>query len=114
MLTLADIFEAITNTRPTAPQIISEAAVDSRQVIPAGLFIALQGEQQDGHQYVNEAFKRGAQAVLLEKEIETHAPIVDVQNGTFPSDMPSFDQPIAIKVGNTLETLQKIAAFWRK
>ncbi|MDO9088113.1 MAG: UDP-N-acetylmuramoyl-tripeptide--D-alanyl-D-alanine ligase [Anaerolineaceae bacterium] len=114
MLTLADIFEAITNTRPTAPQIISEAAVDSRQVIPAGLFIALQGEQQNGHQYVNEAFKRGAQAVLIEKDIETHAPIVDVQNGTFPSDMPSFDQPIAIKVGNTLETLQKIAAFWRK
>ena len=114
MLTLADIFEAITNTRPTAPQIISEAAVDSRQVIPAGLFIALQGEQQNGHQYVNEAFKRGAQAVLIEKDIETHAPIVDVQNGTFPSDMPSFDQPIAIKVGNTLETLQKIASFWRK
>jgi UDP-N-acetylmuramoyl-tripeptide--D-alanyl-D-alanine ligase len=114
MLTLADIFEAITNTRPTAPQIISEAAIDSRQVIPAGLFIALLGEQQDGHQYVDAAFKRGAQAVLIEKDIETDAPIVDVQNGTLPSDLPSFDQPIAIKVGNTLETLQKIAAFWRK
>ena len=57
MLTVADIFEALTNIKPTAPQIISEAAIDSRQVIPASLFVALVGEQQDGHQYVNEAFK---------------------------------------------------------
>jgi UDP-N-acetylmuramoyl-tripeptide--D-alanyl-D-alanine ligase len=114
MLTLADIFEAITGKRPTAPQIISEAAIDSRQVIPAGLFIALPGEQQDGHQYVNESLKRGAQAVLIEKDIETDATIIDVKDGILPSDLPSFDQPIAIRVNNTLETLQKIAAFWRK
>lgn len=114
MLTVADIFEALTNSRPTAPQIISEAAVDSRQVIPAALFVALQGEQLDGHQFVNDAFKKGAQAVLIEKDVETDYPIIDICNGNLPEDISSFDKPLAIKVTNTLIALQKIASFWRK
>ncbi|HSM24212.1 MAG TPA: UDP-N-acetylmuramoyl-tripeptide--D-alanyl-D-alanine ligase [Anaerolineaceae bacterium] len=114
MLTVADIFEALTNTRPTAPQIISEAAVDSRQVIPAALFVALPGEQLDGHQFVNDAFKKGAQAVLIEKDVETDFPIIDVCNGKLPEEISSFDKPLAIKVNNTLIALQKIASFWRK
>ena len=114
MLTVADIFEALTHTRPTAPQIISEAAVDSRQVIPAALFVALEGEQQDGHLYVNDAFRRGAQAVLIEKEIKSQYPIIDLRNNQLPEIMPSFDQPVALLVGNSLDALQKIAAFWRK
>ena len=114
MLTLADIFEALTNTRPTAPQIISEAAIDSRQVIPASLFVALSGEQQDGHQFVNEAFKKGAQAVLIQKEIKSNYLIIDIREGKLPVDLPPFDQPIAILVENCLVALQKIAAFWRQ
>jgi UDP-N-acetylmuramoyl-tripeptide--D-alanyl-D-alanine ligase len=114
MLTLADIFEALTQTRPTAPQIISEAAIDSRQVIPAALFIALQGEQQDGHQFVNEAFKRGAQAVLIEKDIETQYQIIDLSKGELPEVFSTFDEPMVIKVTNCLESLQSIATFWRK
>lgn len=114
MLTVADIFEALTNIRPNAPQIISEAAVDSRQVIPAALFVALQGEQQDGHQFVNDAFKKGAQAVLIEKDIDTDFPIVDITYGTLPESFSSFEKPLAIKVNNTLIALQNVASFWRK
>lgn len=114
MLTVADIFEALTNIRPNAPQIISEAAVDSRQVIPAALFVALQGEQQDGHQFVNDAFKKGAQAVLIEKDVDTDFPIVDITNGTLPESFSSFEKPLAIKVNNTLIALQNVASFWRK
>jgi len=114
MLTVADIFEALTHTRPTAPQIISEAAVDSRQVIPAALFVALEGEQQDGHLFVNDAFHRGAQAVLIEKEVETQYPILDLRNNKLPDMLPPFDQPFALLVVNVLDALQKIAAFWRR
>ncbi|ESP62965.1 UDP-N-acetylmuramoylalanyl-D-glutamyl-2,6-diaminopimelate--D-alanyl-D-alanine ligase [Smithella sp. ME-1] len=114
MLTVADIFEALTYKRPTAPQIISEAAVDSRQVIPAALFVALKGEQQDGHLYVNDAFRRGAQAVLIEKQVESQYPIIDLRNNKLPDILPSFDQPVALLVINTLDALQKIAAFWRR
>ncbi len=114
MLTVADIFEALTQSRPTAPQIISEASIDSRQVIPAALFVALQGQQQDGHQYINDAFRRGAQAVLIEKEVESQYPIIDLRNNQLPENLPTFDQPVALWVTNTLEALQKIAAFWRR
>lgn len=114
MLTVADLIEALTKNRPTAPQIISEAAIDSRQVIPASLFIALQGEQQDGHNYVSEAFRKGAQIAIIEKEIEIDFPILDFEENTPSKFDVSFDQPIAIKVDNSLGALQKIAAFWRR
>lgn len=114
MLTLADIFEALTQNRPTAPQIISEAAIDSRQVIPSSLFVALVGENQDGHQYVNEAFKKGAQAALIQKEIDSPFPIIDLSQGNLPENLPSVDQPVALLVKDCVESLQRIATFWRK
>jgi len=50
LLTFADVLEALTGTRPEAATLlISEAAIDSRQVIPAGMFVALKGERADGH-----------------------------------------------------------------
>jgi UDP-N-acetylmuramoyl-tripeptide--D-alanyl-D-alanine ligase len=50
MLTLADVFEALTGFRPErATQVITEASIDSRQIIPGGMFIALPGERVDGH-----------------------------------------------------------------
>jgi UDP-N-acetylmuramoyl-tripeptide--D-alanyl-D-alanine ligase len=61
MLTLADILEAIThNTIRNASAVITEAAIDSRQVISASLFVAIPGEKVDGHDFVADAFKRGA------------------------------------------------------
>ena len=53
VLTLADAIEALTNVRPPMPpQIITEAAVDSRQVIPGSLFVAIPGEKVDGHDFI--------------------------------------------------------------
>ena len=52
MLTLADAIEAVTHTRPAADVIITEAAIDSRQVIPGALFVAIPGERVDGHEFL--------------------------------------------------------------
>ena len=42
MLTLADVLEALTGARlEGASLVISEASIDSRQTIPAGMFVAL-------------------------------------------------------------------------
>ncbi|HNM37061.1 MAG TPA: Mur ligase domain-containing protein, partial [Anaerolineales bacterium] len=61
MLTLADVLEALTTIRPAnASTIITEGAIDSRQVIPGSLFVAIPGEKTDGHDYLTDAFKRGA------------------------------------------------------
>lgn len=40
-------------------------AIDSRQVMPGDLFIALKGEQTDGHAFLADAFKRGAVAAMV-------------------------------------------------
>ncbi|MEN6480699.1 MAG: UDP-N-acetylmuramoyl-tripeptide--D-alanyl-D-alanine ligase [Anaerolineaceae bacterium] len=115
MLTLADIFEALTGERPEAASfIISEAAIDSRQVIPATLFVALPGERTDGHAYIDEAFKKGAQAALIQRDLSSKYHQIDLRSGVLPKELPNFEEPTCILVNNSLEALQKIAYFWRR
>ena len=74
MLTLADVLEAITRDAvriPNATAVINEAIIDSRQAIPASLFVAIPGEKVDGHDFIADAFKRGASFALIQKEINS-------------------------------------------
>jgi UDP-N-acetylmuramoyl-tripeptide--D-alanyl-D-alanine ligase len=52
---------------PNATAVITEAAIDSRQVIPGSLFVAIPGENVDGHNFIDDAFKRGASFALIQK-----------------------------------------------
>src|SRR5256886_6777033 len=40
---------------------------DSREVKPGGLFVALRGEQHDGHVFIPQAVERGATGILCER-----------------------------------------------
>ena len=42
---------------------------DSRQVQPGDLFCAVQGEQHDGRQYIDDAVGRGAVAVVSDQPV---------------------------------------------
>jgi UDP-N-acetylmuramoyl-tripeptide--D-alanyl-D-alanine ligase len=44
---------------------VSGVSIDSRTVKPGELFIAIKGKKQDGHQFVSEAVKNGASAVMV-------------------------------------------------
>ena len=46
---------------------ITDITCDSRQVTPGALFIAVDGHAADGHNYIVQAFDKGAAAVLAEK-----------------------------------------------
>jgi UDP-N-acetylmuramoyl-L-alanyl-D-glutamate--2,6-diaminopimelate ligase len=48
--------------------------MDSRKVYPGDLFICIKGRHFDGHDYAQEAIKNGAAALLLEQDVEAHAP----------------------------------------
>ena len=48
-------------------------AIDSRQVAPGDLFIALKGEQTDGHVFLADVFKRGAVAAMVRQVSELAA-----------------------------------------
>ena len=52
---------------------ITGAVIDSRQVEPGYLFIAVKGEKVDGHRFIPQVFEKGALAVLSEQELSDPA-----------------------------------------
>ena len=42
---------------------------DSRKPVKGGLFIALEGERFDGHDFIQNAYEDGAAAVLCRKKV---------------------------------------------
>ena len=65
----APAVEAATGGNASADFEASGVAFDSREVREGDLFVALKGEQSDGHAYLDQAFARGAAAAIVD-----HAP----------------------------------------
>jgi len=114
MLSLADAIEAVTHTRPAADVIITEAAIDSRQVIPGGLFVAIPGERVDGHEFLPDAFQRGAAFALVQRDVGAQWRTVDLRAGPPSSGVGDLTQPLCLRVEDTIRALQDIARFWRR
>jgi UDP-N-acetylmuramoyl-tripeptide--D-alanyl-D-alanine ligase len=115
MLTLADIIEALSGARPDwARLVINEAVIDSRQVVPGSLFIALPGERTDGHDYVAQAFERGANVALVQKELPGHFAVMDLRKDQTIPEQVAKEAHLCIRVDNTLTALQRVASFWRR
>jgi UDP-N-acetylmuramoyl-tripeptide--D-alanyl-D-alanine ligase len=115
MLTLADAFEALTQSRPEMTElVITEAVIDSRQAIPGGMFVALPGERVDGHEFVAEAFRRGAIFALIEHKVPGDYSTLDFRKNNVPAVVEPITFPLCLLVDNSLMALQRIAAFWRK
>jgi len=113
MLTVAEVLEALTHQRfESAGHPITDAVVDSRLVIPGALFVALPGERQDGHNFVRDAFQRGAHLALIQRQIETNAPILDLR--TLPLRSAPPQPPFCLLVDDSLKALQDTARFWRR
>jgi UDP-N-acetylmuramoyl-tripeptide--D-alanyl-D-alanine ligase len=114
MLKLADVLEALTGKRLKAPMVITEAAIDSRLVIPGGMFVALPGERVDGHEFISAAFKQGANLALVQKDMSSLYPQIDIRNGRPISSLPNSDKPFCLLVDDSLKAMQQIARFWRR
>jgi UDP-N-acetylmuramoyl-tripeptide--D-alanyl-D-alanine ligase len=59
---------------------VDAVATDSRDVRSGTLFVALRGERLDGHDFVVDAFERGAAAALVRRGFGVDAPSVQVAN----------------------------------
>ena len=114
MLTLADVIEALTKTRPDASAVITEAAIDSRQVIPGSLFVAIPGEHADGHDFVEEAFLHGASFALIQRDMNSSLRTIHLQGNMISGLASELVPPLCLHVDNTLIALQQIARFWRR
>ncbi len=120
MLTLADVIETLTGHRlEMIEMVINEAAIDSRQVIPGSMFVALPGERTDGHLYVEEAFKNGASLAIVQQDMSARFPTIDLRGRpnllevTLPSNM-MHGAPFCLRVANSLQALQDIARSYRR
>ncbi len=115
MLTLADALEALTGLHPeNAATVITEAAIDSRQVIPGSLFVAIPGERVDGHDFIGEAFRRGASFALIQRDVDSSLRTLDLRGGLTVDPAFNLTQPLCLRVDNTVSALQRIARFWRR
>ena len=69
-VTLKEISQRLTGrTSPwQEPIAIQSVSTDSRAIEPGCLFIALEGERFDGHDYIDMAFAKGAAAVVARQK----------------------------------------------
>lgn len=80
--------------------LISEVSIDSRGAFARrSLFIALEGEHFDGHEFVETAYKKGAAAAMVSRRWDASA--------------ASIGDMALIFVDDTLAALQRLAGGWR-
>ncbi len=126
MLTLADLCEALTGEREirVGATPITSVVVDSRECVAGSVFVALQGEFHDGHEFIGDALARGAIAIIAEARASAQglggnltlidvaglqpSPRADAQDAKEPSGAVVFITP------SSLQALQKFAAYWRR
>jgi UDP-N-acetylmuramoyl-tripeptide--D-alanyl-D-alanine ligase len=115
MLTIVDIVEALSNERPNWSQhVISGAVVDSRQAIPGSMFVAVPGDQVDGHDYLESAFVKGSVVALVQNGQSARFSVLDLRNQRDINLPEHIETPLCIWVEDSIEALQKIARYWRR
>lgn len=121
MLSFSEIIQALTQSRPEMiDKKITEAVIDSRTAVAGCLFVAIKGENTDGHDFVPQAFANGAVAALVDKWIESPTGgffTIDLRAGAASTaalaEMNQTTLPICFLVENSVEALQKLAQFHR-
>jgi len=64
---LSEIAEAVGGALHGPDGVANAVATDSRSVAPGTVFVAIAGERLDGHDYVADAFERGAAAAMVHR-----------------------------------------------
>ena len=92
---LADIVQALGVPSDDFQNLeISGLAIDSRKSFPGSLFVCLKGENADGHDFIADAIRGGAVAILSQRPLA---------NSSVP----------VIVVEDTVSALGEIASLWR-
>ena len=87
-LTISDIVEATDGTLklPENQEYknaeITAVVTNSREATDGSLFIAIKGENTDGHKYIDSAVKNGAAAVVVQEPCEADAAVIEVADTT--------------------------------
>lgn len=117
-LTLADLIAGLSGNVPGIEVVpganamrLKNTVIDSRLAGPGCLFVALRGQRHDGHDYILEAIRKGAAAVITEKVPSTcdctETVGAELQIGTHQDAM-------CLVVPDSLIALQRAASYWRQ
>ncbi|MBT7520844.1 MAG: UDP-N-acetylmuramoyl-tripeptide--D-alanyl-D-alanine ligase [Nitrospina sp.] len=88
------------NSSGVGDEFFRGVSIDSRTLKKGELFVCIQGDRFDGHNFIKEAQDKQAAAIVLSEESEMGR----VRGKT----------PVVIRVKNTLKALQELALFYRK
>jgi UDP-N-acetylmuramoyl-L-alanyl-D-glutamate--2,6-diaminopimelate ligase len=70
--------EATTHVHPSADPEVTAVCYDSRKVIPGAVFVAIEGFVADGHDFIADAVKQGAVAVVCRQPVAVDAVVIRV------------------------------------
>jgi len=103
VFSLKDVLKATAGTLVSGAQefLFYGISTDSRLISKGNLFIALKGENFDGHDFVMRALKQGAVGILVHDEEKIN-------------QIPKDKTFVIIKVTDTLTALGDLAHEWRK
>jgi len=92
-MTLRELLDALPRGTLSGPLDVEVSAVtaDSRRVEPGSVFVAVRGNQADGHRFIAEAWKRGALAVVAEQAPGQD----DISRGTW-AHVPDSREALAV------------------
>ncbi|MGC8718638.1 MAG: UDP-N-acetylmuramoyl-tripeptide--D-alanyl-D-alanine ligase [Thermodesulforhabdaceae bacterium] len=84
-------------------------STDSRKIEPGNIFVALVGERFDGHDFLLDAVRAGAECLIIDKPLESF------NAGKALLEMTSArgTLPAVVRVGNTLTALGDLAKYRR-
>ncbi|MDR2807947.1 MAG: UDP-N-acetylmuramoyl-tripeptide--D-alanyl-D-alanine ligase [Spirochaetaceae bacterium] len=95
--------ELVSSQNDSAP--ITQVSIDSRKVSPGALFVALIGSAVDSHLFVEEAFRAGAVAAMVDRK-HYNDPVFRL------AELTRRYYTVLIVVENTLQGLQNAAAWY--
>ena len=87
------VLESTINSKIHHP--ITGLTNDSRQIKKGDLYVAMNGQYNDGHKFLSDVYKKGAAAAIVQES----------------NNEIDFQQ---IQVNNTMDMLKKLATKWRK
>lgn len=94
---LASVFDENHFSNIGDDYVSSGVSTDTREIRKGNIFVALKGEKFDGHSLIEEAFRKGASAAVINEN----------SNISLHSDFP------VIRVENTVDALGKLANYHR-
>ena len=77
------------------------------------MFVALPGENSDGHDYLADAFQRGAAAAIIDQDVAFDCPTIDLRAlAEAPRSPLPLEPPVCLRVPSSVLALQEAARQW--